>query len=67
VITVNGQPDPEAAGGTVAELLERLGLGAGARGVAVAVDGEIVPRLSWERYELSAGARVEVLSAMQGG
>ena len=37
------------------------------RGVAVAVDGEVVPRARWESFALGADARVEVLTAMQGG
>jgi len=37
------------------------------RGVAVAVDGEVVPRAQWETVELREGQRVEVLQAVQGG
>jgi sulfur carrier protein len=37
------------------------------RGVAVAVDGEVVPRTAWPSTHVPDGARVEVLSAMQGG
>lgn len=36
-------------------------------GVAVAVDGEVVPRASWASFSLVEGARVEVLTAVQGG
>jgi sulfur carrier protein len=35
--------------------------------VAVAVDGEVVPRAAWPRTPLSSGQRVEVLQAVQGG
>jgi sulfur carrier protein len=38
-----------------------------ARGIAVAVDGEVVPRSGWESRVLSERAHVEVLGAMQGG
>ncbi len=38
-----------------------------ARGVAVAVNGEIVPRAEWLRHRVDDGDRVEALSAMQGG
>jgi sulfur carrier protein len=38
-----------------------------ARGVAVAVNGEVVPRADWARTELRAGDQVEVLTAAQGG
>jgi sulfur carrier protein len=37
------------------------------RGVAVAVDGEVVPRDDWSSTVLADGARVEVLAAIQGG
>lgn len=37
------------------------------RGVAVAVNGEVVPRSSWPTVELRDGDRVEVLTAAQGG
>jgi sulfur carrier protein len=35
--------------------------------VAVAVVGEVVPRAGWETFALRENARVEVLTAMQGG
>ena len=52
---------------TPASALAELGLDPQARGVAVAVDGEVVPRAEWESRALADGARVEVLTAMQGG
>jgi sulfur carrier protein len=67
VILLNGQSSDLPAGETVAGALGRLGLAVDARGVAVAVDGEVVPRAAWESFVLSATARVEVLTAMQGG
>ena len=48
-------------------LLQRLDVPPQGRGVAVAVDGEVVPREQWGTYPLTDDARVEVLSAMQGG
>jgi sulfur carrier protein len=38
-----------------------------ARGVAVAVDGEVVPRSEWDTTALHEGQQVEVLNAVQGG
>ena len=38
-----------------------------ARGVAVALDGEVVPRGEWEATALREGQSVEVLAAIQGG
>jgi sulfur carrier protein len=64
---VNGEPREIPDGMTVTALVTELGLPAGGRGVAVAVDGEIVPRAEWGTHELDETARVEVLTAMQGG
>lgn len=67
MILVNGETSELCAGATVAGVLVHLGVDSDARGVAVAVDGEVVPRSSWEVFALPDGARVEVLTAMQGG
>jgi sulfur carrier protein len=67
MISVNGQPSEVREGETVAAVLQRLGVEPGRRGVAVAVDGEVVPRSDWDGLPLADGARVEVLTAMQGG
>jgi sulfur carrier protein len=67
VIFLNGDIHDEGAGECVSAILTLLGLSAEARGVAVAVDGEVVPRGDWNTFVLSDGARVEVLTAMQGG
>jgi sulfur carrier protein len=64
---VNGKPSDTPAGETVAGVLLRLGLEPDAKGVAVAVDGEVLPRACWETFALAQDARVEVLTAMQGG
>ena len=65
-ILVNGEAHELPAGTTVGALLEALDVEAG-RGVAVAVDAEVVPRGEWETTELGDGARVEVVRAIQGG
>jgi len=67
VIRLNGQDSDVRPGETVAAVLGRLELPLDARGVAVAVDGEVVPRAGWESRVLSDDARIEVLTAMQGG
>ncbi|MFI4990800.1 MAG: sulfur carrier protein ThiS [Solirubrobacterales bacterium] len=67
MIRVNGQESDVPPGETVAAVLARLDLSPEARGVAVAVDGEVVPRAEWGSFELAAHARIEVLTAMQGG
>jgi sulfur carrier protein len=67
MISLNGRPSGLRAGETVAAALALMQLAPDARGVAVAVDGEVVPRSQWETFALPPAARVEVLSAMQGG
>jgi sulfur carrier protein len=49
---------------TVAALLDRLGFPA--KGIAVAVDWSVLPRSQWQTT-LADGARVEVVTAVQGG
>jgi sulfur carrier protein len=65
-IVLNGEPRDVSDRITVAGLVEDLS-GREARGVAVAVDAEVVPRSEWERMQLAEGQRVEVLGAIQGG
>ena len=67
MIVLNGRAVEGRDGATVGELLAELGVDAQARGVAVAVDGEVVPRAQWAARAVPAGARVEALTAMQGG
>lgn len=66
-LTVNGRPVPDREGATVLELLTDLGVPPGARGVAVAVNGEVVPRSAWPDHRVGGEDRVEALQAMQGG
>ena len=66
-IVVNGEARNLPAGITVRAMLDALDVPGGVRGVAVAVDAEVVPSGEWETTELDDGARVEVLRAIQGG
>jgi sulfur carrier protein len=64
-VLVNGRPTELESGATVESVLAVLDVPD--RGVAVAVDAEVVPRGQWPEHQLSEGARVEVLRAIQGG
>ncbi|WP_422773174.1 sulfur carrier protein ThiS [Plantactinospora sp. WMMC1484] len=64
-LTVNGIAQRLPAELSVAELVERIT--DAHRGVAVAVNGEVVPRGGWPGRQLRDGDRVEVLTAAQGG
>jgi sulfur carrier protein len=66
-VVLNGQPRDLPDGATVADAVSASGMPALARGVAVAVDREVVPRSQWGETALADGQRVEVLEAVQGG
>ena len=64
-LTVNGSPADLAEGATVADLVaQRSG---GHDRVAVARNGDVVPRSSWPTTELAPGDTVEVLAPTAGG
>jgi thiazole synthase len=65
-IELNGEPRELPAGATLADAVRESGAEQG-RGVAVALDGEVVPRAEWDATQLADGAKVEVLAAIQGG
>jgi sulfur carrier protein len=67
MITVNGTAAELPDGALIADVLDALGVEPGRRGVAIAVDGEVVPRAQWDTTSLPSDARVEVVQAIQGG
>jgi sulfur carrier protein len=64
-VTVNGEPRTIDGSPTVSDLV--AGLSGAPRGVAVAVNGEVVPRSAWSENTLGDGDRIEILTAVQGG
>ncbi len=64
-ICVNGR-DEKLAARTVAELLRARGI-ENARGVAVAVNGTVVPAGAWRERALAAGDQVEIVRPFGGG
>ena len=66
-VTVNGDRRQLPAGATVASVVASLPNAPGGRGVAVAVEGEVVPRAQWSSTAIHEGANVEVVVAVQGG
>ncbi|KUI23700.1 sulfur carrier protein ThiS [Mycobacterium sp. GA-2829] len=63
-VTVNNEEVRLDEPTTVAQLVERMGFPE--KGIAVAVDWSVLPRGEWET-PLRDGARVEVVTAVQGG
>jgi sulfur carrier protein len=66
-VTLNGNPTTVTKESTVADVVASLAGPDARRGVAVAVNGEVVPRTGWAGIGLSDGDRIEVLIATQGG
>jgi sulfur carrier protein len=65
-IRLNGQ-DEVVAAVTLAGLLEEKAVDVAQRGIAVAVNGEVVPRAAWANTPLRPGDRIEIVRARQGG
>lgn len=65
-VTLNGTSHAVPDGATVDWLVSEL-LGRDPAGIAVAVNGTVVPRTSWVQRALGPGDRVEVVTALQGG
>ncbi len=64
-VSINGKPRELTDGARVPDAVALLGVPES--GVAVAVDGAVVPRAAWAATVLADGARIEVLTAVQGG
>jgi sulfur carrier protein len=64
-IRINGRTEPLTAA-TVAELLSMRGI-AGGRGLAVAVNGAVVPAGAWREQPLAAGDEIEIVRPFGGG
>ena len=49
------------------DLLLAKGIDPAARGIAVALNGAVLPRARWPEHRLAAGDRVEIVRPFQGG
>ncbi len=66
LIRVNGASEPLAAA-TLAVLLAEKAIDTAQRGIAVALNGAVVPRAAWPATPLRPGDSVEIVRARQGG
>ncbi|MGB8197802.1 MAG: sulfur carrier protein ThiS [Acidimicrobiales bacterium] len=64
MIRVNGDAQP-FVDESVAELLDRLSIET--RGVAVAIDGDVVRRSEWSTTRIDDGVVIEIVTAVAGG
>jgi sulfur carrier protein len=66
-VEVNGERLRLDEGASLADALAASGADPGERGLAAALDGEVVPRARWGETRLRDGQRLEVVQAVQGG
>jgi sulfur carrier protein len=66
MIRVNGESEPLGVSTLEALLAEKV-VDTGQRGIAVALNGAVVPRTAWPQTLLHAGDTVEIVRARQGG
>ncbi|CBS85720.1 sulfur carrier protein ThiS [Azospirillum lipoferum] len=66
VLHINGREEPLSAA-SVAELLAARGIAEGTPGVAVALNGAVVPRRRWHETPLQPGDSLEIVRPIQGG
>ena len=65
-IRINGQDEPLEAE-TLAALIEAKAVDVAQKGIAVALNGAVVPRSEWATTALKPGDSVEIVRARQGG
>jgi sulfur carrier protein len=64
-VLVNGVASSVASSTTLEGLVQLIGVER--RGVAIALDGQVIPRSAWPDSALVDGARVEIVTAAAGG
>lgn len=64
-VSVNGEQRQFPAASTVADVVTAVGTTT--QGIAVALNGELVRRGSWDEVVVGDGARLEIFTAVQGG
>lgn len=65
-IRLNGT-ERSVTAATIAALIEELQIPGAQRGIAVAVNGALVPRAAWSARMLASGDEIEIVRAFQGG
>ncbi len=65
-IRVNGE-ERQLATETLSALLDAEAVNPVGRGLAVAVNGQVVPRHAWDTTRLSAGDEIEIVKLFAGG
>jgi sulfur carrier protein len=67
IVSINGEKKNIAAVDTLEGLLRTVGVTSETKGVAVALNGEVVPRSAWASARVQENDAVEIVYAVQGG
>ncbi len=67
LLTVNGQKQSVDDASTLLDLLIEMNIGTEQKGIAVALNTEVVARAMWADTRLCNGDRVDIIHAVQGG
>lgn len=67
LLTVNGQEQSVDDASTLLDLLIEMDFNAEQKGIAVAVNAEVIARAMWSDMRLHNGDRVDIIHAVQGG
>jgi sulfur carrier protein len=67
IVVLNDNPLELPEGAVLSDVLRHLGLADDRRGIALALDGDVVLRTDWPRTSIVDGQRVELLEARAGG
>jgi len=65
IVQVNNQPTSVSDQASISVLLEQLALDV--RGLAVAIDNQVIPQKDWQEFKLEEGHRITIIRATQGG
>lgn len=65
-VRINNQAHQFARGTSLQALLSEFGF-TEAKGIAVAVNEEVMPKSSWQSYQLEANDTITIIRATQGG
>lgn len=66
IIIVNGEAH-DFSGGSLRALIADFGIDPDRRGVAVALNGEAVPRAAWDATRPGPGDKIEIVQPLAGG
>lgn len=66
-VFINGETEHTPTGATLATLLLQRGISESTPGVAVALGDHVVRRAEWATTSVPDGARIEIVTAVQGG